>query len=238
MSNDDRFKLLFGPYKTPIFKYGDDGFCELHGSAILCGLTDARIPWPTGKKRVKGSRARFIVVCGGLAEAVRRESAQAVAYWWGVTPDTVTRWRKALRVGAVNEGTHRLRHDYWEEPWVLAARQTALEKANDPARCAKIARARTGERRPPHVVEAIAAAHRGTRHSEETRRKMSEAHKRRGTRPPKAVSPWTEQEDALVRTLPGKEVAKRTERKLRAVYDRRRALGMPDGRTKTERAKV
>jgi hypothetical protein len=82
----------------------------------------------------------------------------------------------------------------------------------------------------------VAAAHRGIRHSEETRRKMSEAHRRRGTRPPKAGRPWTDEEDDLVRTLPAKEVAGRTGRTLRAVYDRRRGLGMPDGRTWEARA--
>src|SRR5262245_15348776 len=54
----------------------------------------------------------------------------------------------------------------------------------------------------------------------------------RGTRPPKAGSPWTEREDALVRILPAKEVAKRTGRTLVAVWGRRQALELPDGRTR------
>jgi hypothetical protein len=38
MSDADRFKLLFGPYATPVFKYGDDGFCEAAASdARLAG---------------------------------------------------------------------------------------------------------------------------------------------------------------------------------------------------------
>jgi len=45
-------------------------------------------------------------------------------------------------------------------------------------------------------------------------------------------SPWAAAEDTLVRTLPAKEVAQKTGRTLRAVYDRRRGLGMPDGRRK------
>src|SRR5207244_1830691 len=145
-----------------------DVFCEMQGDVILCGLTAARIPWPVGKRKQKGSRARSIVLYGGLAEAVRRESAQAVAYWWGITAQTVTRWRKALGVGPVTEGTHRLRHDYWEEPWALAGRQKSLENTGDPARCAKIAEAKRGKRRPAHVGEAVARAHQGTQHSAET----------------------------------------------------------------------
>src|SRR5439155_13710510 len=135
-----------------------------------------------------------------LSDAVRRASAQAGPHWFGVTPQTVTRWRKAVGIGPVTEGTHCLRHDYFEEPWALAARQKGQAKGNDPTRCAKIAAARRGKRRPAHVGKAVAAAHRGKPHSAETRRKMSEAHRLRGTRPPKAGRPWTKQEDALVRT--------------------------------------
>src|SRR5260221_8907808 len=131
MTDDDRFKLLFGPYRTPVFCYGDDVFCEMQGDVILCGLTAARIPWPVGKRKQKGSRARFIVLYGALAEAVRRESAQAVAYWWGITAQTVPRWRKALGVGPVTEGTHRLHHDYFEEPWALDARAKGQAMARD-----------------------------------------------------------------------------------------------------------
>ncbi|HKB38356.1 MAG TPA: hypothetical protein VKD72_18075 [Gemmataceae bacterium] len=60
MTDDDRFRLLFGPYRTPVFKYGDDAFCELRGDVILCGLTDAPIPGPTGKNRAAGmSRVQY-----------------------------------------------------------------------------------------------------------------------------------------------------------------------------------
>src|SRR5262249_40839833 len=83
MTDDDRFRLLFGPHPTPAIAYGDAVTCEVSGDLVVCGLTDAPTPWPTGKKREKGSRARSIVVYAGLAEAVRRESSQAVARWWG-----------------------------------------------------------------------------------------------------------------------------------------------------------
>lgn len=56
------------------------------------------------------------------------------------------------------------------------------------------------------------------KYTEKARRKMSEAQRRRGTRPAKAGSPWTEREDDLVRTLAVKEVAKRTGRTLVAVW--------------------
>jgi len=64
---------------------------------------------------------------------------------------------------------------------------------------------------------------------------MSEAQRRRGARPPKAGRPWTDEEDALLRSLPAMEVARRTGRTLSAVWSRRQILGMPDGRTKAVR---
>src|SRR5262249_25748380 len=123
MTDEERFKLLFGPYKTPVFRYGDSAFCERRGNVTLCGLTDAPIPWPIGKGRTKRTWPRAIVLFGDLAEAVRRESALAVAYWWGVKPQTVTVWRNALGVGPMTEGTLRLHHDYFQEPWGVAARE-------------------------------------------------------------------------------------------------------------------
>jgi hypothetical protein len=69
----------------------------------------------------------------------------------------------------------------------------------------------------------------GRRQSAESRRKMSEAHRRRGTLVPGTI-PWTAEEDHLVQTLPAEEAAKKTGRSLSGVYARRRRLGVPDGR--------
>jgi hypothetical protein len=193
-------------------------------------MTDAPIPWPLGRHPGKSVRARSLVLCGDLAQAVRRESATAVAYHWGVTAQTVTRWRKALGVGHVNEGTHRLRSDLAFEPGPTAGREKGQAKNSDPARRERIAAAKRGRPRPPHVVEAMRKGRLGTPHSAEARAKMSAAHKRRGTRPPKAGRPWTAAEEALLRDLPPAEVARTTGRTLKAVYAWRRVLGFPDGR--------
>jgi hypothetical protein len=56
-------------------------------------------------------------------------------------------------------------------------------------------------------------AHRGKPLSEETRRRMSEAHKACGTLVA-GTRLWTAEEDDLVRTLPVKEAARRTGRTL------------------------
>jgi hypothetical protein len=113
---------------------------------------------------------------------------------------------------------------------VTAGREKARAKAGDPERRERIAAARHGKPRPAGMMEALAEANRGRPLSGEARRKMSQAHRRRGTRPPAAGRPWAAEEDELLRALPVGEVARRTGRTLTAVYNRRIDLGMPDGR--------
>jgi hypothetical protein len=48
MTDEDRFRLRFGPYSTPIYRSGDAAFCEVRGEVTICGLTDAHIAWPLG----------------------------------------------------------------------------------------------------------------------------------------------------------------------------------------------
>jgi hypothetical protein len=122
-----------------------------------------------------------LVVFKDLAKAVRRESELAICHWWGVCPTCVWKWRKALGVGFSNEGTHRLLRDYTMEPWAIEALAKAQSKARDPERCRKIAEARRGKPRPPHVREAMLKARKGVPHTQETRQRMSETHRRRGT---------------------------------------------------------
>ena len=222
----DRFRLL-GAYKTPRFRYGRVVRCEVRGEVEVVGLHEALVPWPVGKR----GRAKALVVFKDLARAVRRESEVAVAHHWGVTGQTVGKWRKALGVGRVTDGTSKLLSDHAREPAVVAGLRKAQAKSGDPARRAKLAAAMRGKKMDRRVVEALAAQRWGTRHREESRRKMSEAHRRRGTLVPGTVV-WTEREDALVRSLPAAEAARRTGRTLVAVWQRRRVLGVPDGRRK------
>jgi hypothetical protein len=148
-------------------------------------------------------RCPAIIVYGDLAKALKRESGQAVAYWWGVEQQTVWKWRKALGVvGVATRGTSRLRSDYTKEPWAVEARAAAHAKAADPERREKIAAAKRGKPRPLHVIEAIVQAHIGKPPSEETRRRMSGAHRARGTKPPAAGRPWEQEENALLGTMP------------------------------------
>ena len=219
MDDADRFRLL-GRYRTPRFRVGRRVRCLVRGEVEIAGVHDGPIPWPV----CKTARRHALVVYAGLARALRQEAALAVARWWGVGHFTVSKRRKELGVGATTEGTSRLRSAYCDEPWFVAAREKSVAKAGDPARREKIAAARRGKPRPWRVMEPAHEARRGKRHTEEMRRRMSEAHKRRGTRPPKAARPWTPEEDELVRALPAACAAQQTGRTLKAVYSRRAEL--------------
>jgi hypothetical protein len=88
--------------------------CEYRDcDVVVTGYTDAPVPWPVGQR--KGTSARSPVVFGALTDAVRRESNQAVAHWWGVGQGVVSRWRKALGVGRKTIGSHQLRMRYADD---------------------------------------------------------------------------------------------------------------------------
>src|SRR5215212_3668539 len=100
MRDADRFRLL-GTYRTPRVRVGRVLTCEARDcDVIVTGYSSARIPWPLGRR--PGVSGRSLVVFGDLARAVRRESNLAVGYWFGVTAQTVSIWRKALGVGLSN----------------------------------------------------------------------------------------------------------------------------------------
>ncbi|HQR44272.1 MAG TPA: NUMOD3 domain-containing DNA-binding protein [Gemmatales bacterium] len=175
MRDSDRFQLRFGPYRTPRYRKGQVVICSARGQVTIVGTSDGKMPWPVGKTH----RAKSLVLYKDLERAVRRESVLAIQYWWGVGPMAVRRWRTALGiVGTNNEGTSALRRDHFAEPWAEIARRKAWSKARDPVRCEKIAASKRGKPRPPHVLEAMRKASVGRVVSQETRRKMSEAHRK------------------------------------------------------------
>jgi hypothetical protein len=96
-------------------------------------------------------------------------------------------------------------------------------------RRAKIAASKRGKPRPPHV-RAVLLKNLAKGRTPEAWQKVGAAHRKRGTRPPKAGPAWPPEHDALLDRLPPAEVARRTGRSLRAVYDRRSELGLTDGR--------
>jgi hypothetical protein len=221
MREHDRFKLLFGPYRTPRFKYGDVVTCEMRGDVKIVGLTAARIPWP---KCRTGKRSRAIILYGALAEAVRRESAEAVEYWWGVGRDTVWKWRKALGVDRQTEGTEDLRRR-WSPKTIQSAKSNRRRKPaqKSPERAAKIAASLRGRPRPAHVIEALVKANKGRKLSAEHRRKMSAAHKRNGRH---VGMSWTAEDLALLGRMKDRDAAERMGRTPTAVAAMRERLGI------------
>jgi hypothetical protein len=190
MDDAERFRLI-GTYRTPRFRIGRRVRCQVRGEVVITGMTDAPIPWPVGK----GGRGRHsLVVYKGLAKAIRLDSNQAVVHWWGVDVQTVSKWRRLVGVRRATEGTSRLHREFDKEPWAVRARAKAHAKARDLERRRKIAEARRRKPRPPHVIEAKCRSWRGSRHTVESRQRMSEAHRKRGTLVPGAV-PWTAEED-------------------------------------------
>lgn len=198
---------------------------EVCGEVTICNLSAGRIPWPIAKR----GRAKSLVVYGGLADAVRKESNQAVCHRWGITPQTVTKWRKALEVEPLNAGSRELFVRYGREERTLDALPLARVAASRPESRRKIAEARRGKPRPKSVIKAMRRAARGRVASDETRLKMSEAHKARHALRDVGRD-WTEAEDVLCHTLAPKAIVETTGRSLHAVYSRRHRLGLPDGR--------
>jgi hypothetical protein len=225
-----RFKLHFGPYRTPKFKLGQRVVDAARGEVEIVGIRDARIPWPIGKQ----GRFRALILYADLAKAVRNESVVAICHWFGVADRTVNKWRRALGVGASTPGTRALRVEHTKEPWAKAALKKAHSKINDPGRRAKQSAAMRGRTMPKYVAKKIRAALRGRSIPPETRRKMSKAKRRAGTRPYANGRPWTPEEDQLVMRLPPLEAARQTGRTADAIYAHRRLLKISGGR----RAKV
>jgi hypothetical protein len=258
MRDADRFKLL-GKYRTPRVRVGRVLTCEARDcDVVVTGFSDSRIPWPKGRvkrRHVHGQELRSggpggLIVFGALAEAVRRESNQAVAYWFGVNPNTVTVWRKALEVRRTNEGTHELRRAHGAEEWFTQVRAKGQAARWTPARRAEMseeqARWWTDERRAEwsakmkgrtYSPQGLANIRTGLKrrkykmHPPEVRAKMrasAAARLARGVVPNGRA--WTAAEDEFVRTLSAPEAAERTGRPIAHVYKRRRKLRVPDGR--------
>jgi hypothetical protein len=91
MDDADRFRLL-GQYRTPRVRVGAFVRCLIRGEVEVVGFTDGPIPWP----KCKTARRHAVILYASLARAVRRESAQAVAHWWGVISQTQDAQRCAL----------------------------------------------------------------------------------------------------------------------------------------------
>lgn len=225
----DRLRLLHGPYVAPAVKRGDALFCEKADREVkVGGLSDAPIQWP---RRLK-TGTPSLILCGDLIRAVRTESVIAVAHWWGVNAVTVWKWRKALGVPQVNEGTGRLYRDYHPEKLPDDVAAVGRENAAKPEAVAKMAASKTGKPAHPRAAEIIREV--GSRpkteawRAEASRRNLATWEARRAD--PEAVARyrlWTPEEDALLGTDLDKIVAAKLNRPPNSVTQRRRKLGVP-----------
>jgi hypothetical protein len=153
---------LLGSYSTPTFSYDDVVRCARRGAVRIVGLSDAPIPWPIAQTLPNG-RARALVLYGDLAEAVRRESAEAVMHFWGVKANTVWTWRKALGVEQYTEGTRKRKSESFM-PHVARLNEASMPTWGSEERQEKIAASKRGKPRPPHVIEAMRVGRTGKPH--------------------------------------------------------------------------
>lgn len=156
LPDEDRFRLVGGPYIAPDVRPGDWLFDAERGSVEVGGYTTtAPIPWPRLKKTGKAS----LILCGDLIRAVQTESALAIMHWWGVSTQVVWRWRKILGVSQTgSEGTRRLYQQYKSHklPEEVAAR--GRENALLPENKAKMIASKIGKPMHPQTRAALLQA--------------------------------------------------------------------------------
>jgi transposase-like protein len=204
----------------PRLKPGQRAECLARGEVRIVGVSDAPQQWPVGA--IKGGKSP--VLYGSLVRAVKQEQAKDVAKAWGVGASTVNKWRRTLGVEKSTAGYRQRMKAYYRTPAGKRALKPMHAKARDPGRRAKIAAAKLGKPRPRWIIEAMAKARTGMKHSAASRAKMSATHKARGTRPPWLNPAWSAREDRIVRSKPPAEAARLTGRTLSAVRNRRNKL--------------
>lgn len=214
----ESLRLLHGPYATPRVRIGERVDCEFRGREVVVGgLSNGLIQWPTVK--MKGRQS--LIVFGDLARAVRCESGSAVAHYWGVASCTVTKWRRALDVEPMNEGSLRLLRHHMKK---------SLLAAKTPEALAKLRAAKTGVPAPPRVRAALLRVAQAPR-SEAWRQALSRNRKQQaadGTlRGLTNIRRFTAEEIALLGTDTDSVVAAKLGRGQKTIQWKRTSLGIP-----------
>jgi hypothetical protein len=234
----DKVRLLFGPYTPPPLRKGDRTSCLYRdANVVVTGWSDGRSSWP--RYRALGVRGGSgLLVEEELARAVRRESAAAIMYWFGVSCSTVWLWRKALGVegragtdcscrliqAAAEKGAAQLRGQPLPPEQVERRRRTARE-LNLGENLRRAARARAwpaGQLRLLGTAPDAELARRIGRSANAVRVMRT----RLGIPDPGGHG-WTAEEVALLGTAPDAEVATRIGRSVTAVMLKRCLLGLP-----------
>lgn len=148
MHDEERFKLLYGPYQPPAVGLGDELYCELRGWVKVASWSEALISWPRARKkgvRKNGTALGPLILCGDLVRAVQHESSVALQHWWGVSGTRVTEWREALGVEKMTIGSQRLFRDWSSE--ILTEKRLALARTNAASPSARLKASQTKQER-------------------------------------------------------------------------------------------
>jgi hypothetical protein len=244
MPNRDRVLLLFGPYKPPPLKRGDQAHCLFRDcEVVITSWTDATIPWPRCRPVGGPGGGSGLLVDEELARAVRHESAAAVMHWWGASHTAAGNWRRALGVGRTdNEGTARLTHAAAEKGAEAAKARERTDEERERRRQAAVGNNqgqyfRHGYHGPRWTKRQLALL--GKAPDEEVARRIgrtAEAVRQRRELlgiPNPAGNRWRAEDIAQLGTMPDREVAHQLGRSLQSVTQKRIKLRIPnrfDGR--------
>jgi hypothetical protein len=226
MIDSERIKLLYGPYVPPKCRLGDKLACEHRGQEVTVnGITDAPIRWPCANRNRNASP----ILCGDLIRAVRTESAISVAYHWGVSTATVWKWRRALDVPPMTNGSRRLRIEYAAETLTPEVRAKAREAMHSEEVRAKLSLIRKGRRQHPNTIAAFRKQAQRPK-SEEWKRGQSERSRIMWENPEAYGLPprrrWTDEEIALLGTDTDRAIAKLLGLPINVVKSKRERLGI------------
>jgi hypothetical protein len=196
---EEKCRLVDGPYAPPLIAIGGWLKCELRGDLQVGGYTNALIPWP-----VAVGHAKQRIVCGDLVRALKTESLAAVSFHFGICHSLVSEYRQRLGIERFTPGSLRL------------FRRT-IDLARTPEARAKLSRHHEGrgDTMTPEAREKLREIQRRPK-PEKWKAKMGERWKRSfalSGRP----APWTEEELKMIGTRPDREVAKLLNRSLSSV---------------------
>lgn len=196
---EEKCRLVGGPYAPPLIAIGGWLKCELRGELQVGGYTNALIPWP-----VAVGHAKQRIVCGDLLCALQTESVAAVCFHFGICHSLVSEYRHRLGIERLTPGSMRL------------FRRT-IDQARTPEAREKISRSHEGrgDTMTPEKREKLREIQRRPK-PKAWKEKMGERWRRKFAlfgRP----APWTEDELNMIGTRPDREVAKLLNRSLSSV---------------------
>jgi hypothetical protein len=173
------------------------------------------------------------IVFGELIRAIQSESEIAVAHHWGVTPATVSLWRRALGVPRMTDGSRKLAVALAPERLTDEARELAKQVMGRQDAREKIGALRRGKPLHPNMVAAQREAVKKPKSGEWRRgqaarmRKLWEHPENHGLPP---CHRWTDQELTLLGTESDPVIAERLGVPPYIVENKRRQLGIASTR--------